>query len=116
MKNIVAFLAVVFTVVLLFGFTFSINEYDDPTGKQIFVDKKCTTCHTVNSQDITSKKKDAADLSEAGEAGNAEFMAKYLNKKEKIDGKEHKTAFKGTEKELQTLSEWLVSLKTEKKK
>lgn len=116
MKNIAAFLAFVFTVVFLFGFTYSINEYGDPDGKQIFVDKKCSTCHTVTSQNITSKKKDASDLSEAGKEGNADFLAKYLNKKEKIDGKEHKAAFKGTEQELKVLSEWLAGLKPTEKK
>jgi mono/diheme cytochrome c family protein len=115
MKNIAAFLAFVFMVVFLFGFTYSINEYGDPDGKQIFLDKKCATCHTVTSMDITSKKKDAVDISNSGEAGDKEFIAKYLNKKEKIDGKEHKTAFKGTEKELDTLSEWLAGLKKDKK-
>ena len=115
MKNIAAFLAFIFAVVFLFGFTFSINEYGDPDGKQIFVDKKCGTCHTVTSQELTSKKKDALDLSNSGVKGDAEFFAKYLNKKVKIDGKDHKTAFKGTEKELETLSNWLVTLKADKK-
>jgi len=116
MKNIAAFLAFVFTVVFLFGFTYSINEYGDPDGKQIFVEKKCTTCHTVSSVEVTSKKKDAVDLSNAGASGNSEFLTKYLNKKEKIDGKDHKTAFKGTEAELKTLTEWLAGLKAETEK
>jgi len=115
MKNIVAFLGFIFTVVFLFGFTYSINGYADPDGKQIFVDKKCTTCHTVNSAQVMSKKKDAVDLSNVGASGNSDFISKYLNKKEKIDGKDHKTAFKGTEKELQTLSDWLAGLKTNSK-
>jgi mono/diheme cytochrome c family protein len=116
MKNIAAFLSFVFAIVILFGFTFSINGNSEPDGKKIFVDKKCGTCHSVTSQDLTSKKKDASDLSDAGEKGNAEFMAKYLTKKEKIDGKEHKAAWKGTDEELKTLSEWLAGLKPEKKK
>jgi hypothetical protein len=115
MKNIAAFLVFVFTIVFLFGFTYSINGNSEPDGKQIFVDKKCSSCHTVTSANITSKKKDASDLSNAGAAGDAEFMAKYLTKKEKIDDKVHKAPWKGTEQELKTVSEWLVSLKTEKK-
>lgn len=114
MKNIAAFLAFVFTVVFLFGFTYSINAYGDPDGKQIFVDKKCSTCHSVTSQGLTSNNKKAVDLSNAGKSGNAEFIAKYLNKTEKINGKEHKAAFKGTEKEAQTLTQWLASLKDKK--
>jgi len=115
MKNIAAFLSFVCAIVFLFGFTYSINESGDPDGKQIFVDKKCTTCHTVNSAQVTSKKKDAVDLSEAGKTNSSDFISKYINKKEKIDDKAHKTAFKGTDEELKALSEWLASLKPAKK-
>jgi cytochrome c551/c552 len=114
MKNVAAFLAFVFAIVLLFGFTFSINGNSDPDGKKLFVDKKCTACHSVSSQDITTKKKDASDLSNAGALGDAEFFAKYLAKKEKIDGKEHKAPWKGTDAELKTISEWLAGLETKK--
>lgn len=114
MKNIAVFLAFIVTVVFLFGFTYSMNEYSGPDGKKIFVDKKCTMCHSVTSQDITSKKKDAVDLSITGASGDAEFMVKYLNKKEKIEGKQHKAPFKATEEETKALTEWLAGLKTEK--
>jgi mono/diheme cytochrome c family protein len=114
MKNIAAFLAFVFTIVFLFGFTYSLNGNSDPDGKQIFTEKKCSSCHSVASMDITSKKKDASDLSNAGTLGDAEFMAGYLTKKEKIDGKEHKAPWKGTDQELKTISEWLAGLNAEK--
>jgi cytochrome c551/c552 len=114
MKNIATFLTFVFVIVLLFGFTFSLNGNNDPDGKKIFVDKKCGSCHTVESHDLTSKKKDASDISNVGVEGDADFFANYLLKKEKIDGKEHKAPWKGTDKELKTISEWLAGLKTEK--
>jgi cytochrome c5 len=114
MKNIAVFLTFIVTVVFLFGFTYSLNEYSEPDGKKIFVDKKCTMCHSVTSQDITSKKKDAVDISNTGANGDAAFMIKYLNKKEKIDGKVHKTVLKATEEETKALTEWLAGLKTEK--
>jgi CxxC motif-containing protein (DUF1111 family) len=113
MKNIAAFLAFVFTIVFLFGFSYSLNGSNDPDGKQLFVDKKCTSCHSVASHDITTKKKDASDLSNTGAHGDADFFANYLMKKEKIDGKEHKAPWKGTDKELKTISQWLAGLETE---
>lgn len=112
MKNIALFLLFVIAIIGLYGFAFSLNA-EEPSGKKIFVDSKCSMCHSVESADITSKKKDAIDMSGVGNKNNAEFLAKYLTKKEKLNDKEHKTAFKGTEEDLQALAAWLESLKTE---
>lgn len=113
MKNIFAYLVFVFTIVLLFGFAYSINP-EEGDGKTIFTEKKCNTCHTVEVVQIESKKKDAVDLSKTGDKYNSEFLMKFLTKTEKIDGKEHKTTLKGTEEEIKTVSEWLSSLKSQK--
>lgn len=115
MKDLFAFLVFISIIVLLFGFSFSIGSYDNSNGQKIFSDKKCTVCHTINSSHITSKKTDAVDLSDAGMLGNSEFIAKYLNKNESILGKKHKILFKGTDEELETLSEWLAGLNSGKK-
>ncbi len=115
MKNIMLYLLFVTSIVLLFGFAFSYSQTNEPEGQKVFVEKKCGSCHSVNSADITSKKKDAVDLSDTGTGKTAKFMTKYLNKEEKINDKVHKTAFKGTEEELSKLVDWLLTLKTVKK-
>jgi hypothetical protein len=113
MKNLLIYLVFIFSVVLLFGFAYSFGA-DEPDGKKLFVDKKCNTCHSVEAAGIEGKKKDSNDLSKVGDTRKADFLEKYLTKKEKINDKEHKTAFKGTEEELKALTEWLGSLKSAK--
>jgi cytochrome c551/c552 len=115
MKNLFVYLVFVFIIVLLFGFAYSINP-EGGDGKSLFVEKKCNTCHSVEVAQVESKKKDAVDLSKVGDKHNADFLAKFITKKEKIDDKEHKIVLKGTEEEIKTISEWLSSLKTEEKK
>lgn len=114
MKGLLSYLLFVFTIVALFGLTFSIAQETENLGKKVFIDKKCSTCHSVEAEGLQSKKKDAVDLSTAGEKRTAEFLAKYLTKEEKISGKEHKSAFKGSEEELKNLTNWLESLKEKK--
>jgi mono/diheme cytochrome c family protein len=97
----------------MYGFSYS-SVPGDPDGKQVFIDGKCTTCHTVVAEGVTSKKKDATDLSKTGDTYKADFLAKYLTKKDKLNGKDHKTAFKGTDQELGALTKWLESLKSKK--
>jgi len=114
MKNVFIYLTFIFAVVFLFGFAFSFGMQDGG-GKSLFVEKKCVTCHSVESAGIESKKKEPVDLSNVGDKYNAEFLIKYLNKEEAIDGKEHSTKIKGTEEEIKTVAEWLSSLKSETK-
>lgn len=112
MKNTFLFFLFISTIVALFAFAFSFSQGQDLDGKQIFIDAKCNNCHTVVSMEITSKKSDATDLSNAASFGDAKFLKSYLLKEEKIDDQLHKVAFKGSEAELNALSEWLASLKT----
>lgn len=115
MKNIVAYLTIIVAIVALYGFAFTFTSNDDPAGKKIFVDQKCNMCHTVKSVGIESKKSDATDLSNVGAEMKSEDMIKYLKKEMKLNGKDHKTAFKGSEEDLKKLVEWLSTLKTEAK-
>lgn len=115
MKNIIAYFVVILTIVALYGFAFSFSSNDDPAGKKIFVDKKCNMCHTVKSAGIESKKSDATDLSDVGSKMKSEDMVKYLKKEMKLNNKDHKTAFKGSDEELNKLVEWLSTLKAESK-
>lgn len=45
----------------------------------------------------------------------AEDMIKYLKKEMKLNNKDHKTAFKGSDEDLKKLVEWLSTLKAESK-
>lgn len=113
MKNTFFFILFISVIVGLFGFAFSFSQDQDLDGKKIFIDNKCNNCHTVTSFDITSKKEDATDLSDAGSLGDAQLMKSYLLKEAKINDQGHKLKFKGTDAELEALVNWLLSLKTE---
>jgi cytochrome c553 len=113
MKDTLLYVLFISAIVALFGFAFSFSQEQTPDGEQIFLDNKCNKCHSVTSMDITSKKNDAVDLSDAGSAGDVEFLKSFLLKEADIDDTSHKIKFKGSEEELNTLAEWLASLKTE---
>jgi mono/diheme cytochrome c family protein len=113
MKNLFGLLFGALFLFVVFGFTFN-QMPEDPAGKKLFVDKKCGSCHTVESEGLTSKNKKSVDLSLTGDKHNSETIAKFLAKKEAIDGKKHGAAFKGTDEELNDLSAWLVTLKAKK--
>jgi cytochrome c1 len=113
MKNAFLFIVFISSIVALFAFAFSFSQGQDLDGKQIFIDNKCNNCHTVNSMEITSKKDDATDLSNAGSSGDAQLIKSFLLKEAKINEKDHKLKFKGTEAELDVLVNWLLTLKTE---
>jgi cytochrome c551/c552 len=110
MKNIVVYLLFVIAVIALYGFAYSIPAVDAP-GKNIFVDNKCTMCHSVEVAEVTSKKNDAKDLSNLSADLTSDFLTKYLKKEESLEGKKHKTAFKGSDEELQQMVDWLLTFK-----
>jgi mono/diheme cytochrome c family protein len=111
MKNILIYLGLVVTIVALYGFAFTIADQSGDDGKKVFVDSKCSMCHTVKSAGIESKKSDATDLSTVGKDRTVEFLTKYLKKEVKLNDKDHKSSFKGTDDELKKLVEWLSTLK-----
>jgi hypothetical protein len=98
-----------FILIIFYGF--GVNSTSDHPGKTIFIEKKCITCHSVDSEGVTSKAKKKNDLSEIGSTYKADFLSKFLTKQENINNKKHGTAFKGTEDELKSLTSWLETLK-----
>lgn len=87
-------------------------------GKELFKDNKCGSCHSITAAGMTkasdgedSKDKKAPDLSTIGSKHKADWMAKYLLKKETLDGDKHVKKFKGSDDELQVLVAWLETLK-----
>jgi cytochrome c551/c552 len=114
MKNILIYLGLVITIVALYGFAFTIANQPGDDGKQIFVNNKCSMCHTITSAGIESKKSDAVDLSAVGKDQTVEFLMKFLKKEAKLNDKDHKSSFKGSDEDLKTLVDWLLTLKGEK--
>lgn len=112
MKKVRAIIAI---VVVAFLFTSMITA-QKTTGKDIYMNSKCNTCHAIKSQDITSKQADKyPDLSNIGnEDLSKENLIKYLNKEFDINGKKHPVKFKGSEEELAELVGWLLTLKESK--
>ena len=111
MKNLFSYLLFILVIVALYGVAFSFAQSKGTDAKKVFVAQKCDMCHTVTSANITSKKKDAFDLSTIGTSTKADFFAKYLKKEVKVKDNLHKVAFKGTDEELASMTKWLESLK-----
>jgi len=113
MKNTFLFLLFISSIIALFAFAYSFSQAQNQDGKQVFLNSKCNNCHTVISIELTSKKDYANDLSNAGTLGDVKLMKSYLLKESKINDKDHKSKFKGSEAELDALVNWLLNLKTE---
>ncbi|OGU30416.1 MAG: hypothetical protein A2057_11830 [Ignavibacteria bacterium GWA2_35_9] len=113
MKNIISFFFLISFIGIVYGFTNLDSQDDDPAGKQIFVDSKCVSCHSIEAVGLTtkSKKKNIPDLSDVGTRHNADFIMKFVTKQETLNDAQHPMAFKGSDEELLTLAKWLESLK-----
>jgi hypothetical protein len=131
-KGIVTALAVGFGLAALYG----ISVCDGPAkpsqaaggaakvadGKPVFVKYKCRSCHSIEAQGITKKAlgeeaegsgSKPPDLSGVGVERNADWIAAFLLKKEKLEGKLHEKKFRGTQAELQKLAAWLATMDDE---
>jgi hypothetical protein len=85
-------------------------------AKELFVSSKCMRCHSIEAQGVAAKPKageedEVKDLSKVGNEHTADWIAKFLRKQADLDGKKHKQKFRGTDADLQTLANWLASLK-----
>lgn len=118
MKNLrnsaIALIAILFTVSVISMYAEDAKPID---AKQLFQDKKCNSCHSVDAIAIakTNANSKAPDLSNIGSTADADYFTKYLKKEVEHEGKKHGMAFKGTDDELKALATWLSGLKTEKK-
>ena len=84
-------------------------------GKEIFLEKKCNSCHTVKSLGIELRgepEDPPTDLSDVGTKHDAKFLEKYLTKKAEVDGEKHKVRYFGPPPKLKALATWLAGLKT----
>jgi hypothetical protein len=87
----------------------------DHPGKELFAKAKCNTCHSVESQSIEAARGEdkAPDMSNAAALiPSAEWAKKFVMREEAKDGKKHRKPYKGTEKDLEQIIDWLLTLKT----
>jgi len=107
-------------ITLLMGFffvgaAFAEDAAPASAGKKIFMDKKCSGCHSIEAEGIVKKtpatKTGPPDLSAVGAEVKSGFIAKYLMKEADIKGKKHMMKFAGTPEELKTLAGYLEGLK-----
>ena len=94
-------------------------------GQKLFLKYRCTGCHSIKAVGIEKKTEEGdeaaaevaksahkpPDLSDIGLQHDAAWFAKWLTKKENVDGRMHKIKFRGTDPELKTLTTWIASLK-----
>ncbi len=125
MKNIVTTLAVIVLIVtnllVMRAQETKAKEEKKVDGKTIFMNKKCTSCHSIEAVGIIKKSSSASpkgppDLSTVGTEHDAAWITKWLHKEETLHGKKHLLKFSGSDEELKILTEWLASLKPDSSK
>ncbi len=97
------------------GFAFFAQAGEESGGKALFLEKKCNLCHSIASQEIEKKleKMQGGDLSEAGNSvADAKWLKRYLLQNALKDQEKHRRRFKGEEPELETLVNWIITLKS----
>lgn len=98
-------------------FPLALLAFSAADGKATFLGARCQTCHSVKAAGIEalakSERMKGPDLTNLHSRLKAEFIAKYLRKEEQLEGKAHRTEFKGSDEELQALVDWLLEQKSE---
>ena len=88
---------------------------DTKDGKAIFLEQKCSNCHSVSSQGIKGLRPEGGakpnDLSNEGNKFKTDWFEQWLTKKATLNNKKHMRKFRGTPEELHILAGWLESLK-----
>jgi mono/diheme cytochrome c family protein len=81
-------------------------------GQATFTAQKCNMCHSVPSVELTatmkSEKMKGPDLPD--DPRDSEWLTSFLKREVKLDGKDHKKEFKGSEEDLDAIVAWLVEL------
>lgn len=94
---------------------------DKEAAIKIFKEYSCNGCHAIKAHNVPIEERDVGekddqgrkppDLSDVGKQRNADWIGRWLQKKEEIEGRTHKRMFKGSKDERDVLSAWLASLK-----
>lgn len=88
---------------------------------RVYKEYACDGCHSITAHSIPVVERDVGeknvdgrvppDLSKVGEKRDAEWISRWLQKKEELNGKPHKRMFKGSKEERDALTTWLATLK-----
>jgi hypothetical protein len=85
-------------------------------GQKAFEANKCSNCHSVEklgiARKIQSEKMAGPDMSRVGDKHDAAWIVKFAMREVELDGKQHKNEYKGTKEDLQTIANWLASMKS----
>ena len=101
----------IWMVVFSFGMGFAYGEEElVEKWKQLYTQKKCGLCHTVDG----SGGKKGGDLSDEGSKRDAEWLTKYIRDPKSLMPEAKMPAFRGTDEELNALVAYLMSLKKAK--
>jgi cytochrome c553 len=88
------------------------GQTNDVDAKDIFLAEKCQRCHSIEELNITNTgQKDISDLSAVGSKRTAEWLVKYLQREEAINGKKHLKNLKTSGADIEKLANWLATLK-----
>jgi cytochrome c2 len=88
----------------------------EDAGQKTFEANKCDNCHSIEKLGVTrkieSEKMAGPDLSKVGDKRDAAWITKWCMKEVEENGKKHSSEFKGTKKDLETIANWLATMKT----
>ncbi|HVS64372.1 MAG TPA: hypothetical protein VMT85_12815 [Thermoanaerobaculia bacterium] len=88
---------------------------DEDKNVKLYETLKCNMCHALErfGVEATVTKADmlGPDLGDVGSQRDAEWLKKWLLQEVELEGKSHKSKWKGTPKDLEAISAWLATLK-----
>lgn len=87
-------------------------EEKEPAAKEAAATKEAAPAKEAEpAAEGAAKKKAPPDLSAVGVDQKADFIVKYMQKLEALNGKKHMKKFKGTDAELMEVATWLEAQK-----
>ena len=100
----------------LVSFAFPAVGAAQDAGQKAFEANKCSNCHSVEkvgiARKIQSEKMAGPDMSKIGDKRDAAWIVKFALREVELDGKQHKSEYKGTKEDLQAIADWLASMKS----
>lgn len=110
---------------LIVAFISPTKAVQKPDGKEVFINNRCSICHTVSAAGVVSKAKSGPDLTDVTVRHEKPWIRKFIRQNEghvsclKVDnsrdGKRHLLKFLGTPEEEDALIEWLDAQRSENK-
>jgi mono/diheme cytochrome c family protein len=90
---------------------------DHSAAQKAFEANKCSNCHSVEKfeieRKIKSEKMAGPDMSKVGDKHDAAWIVKFAMREVQLDDKQHKSEYKGTKADLETIANWLATLKAD---